>query len=567
VDDLESPSRADRELEWQLDAPDLRPVVHWLEEQAAGSGADDRVTVTPRRTVSQVDVYLDTDDRRFHQAGYSLRIRRTGRRAGGEATLKALESAATAEHGLRNRRELSQELDQPDPLSLAKADGPVAQRVRAVAGRRPLQPLFEVRTRRRVFALEREGLPAGEVAVDETAIRPSSGGRPARLRRVEIEVQDGAGPAVEPLVDRLRAACGLQQAALTKYEAGIQSSRLSPPSAVDLGATEIDRDATIGAVALAVLRRHFGALLAREPGTRLGDDSEELHDMRVATRRLRAAIALFDDFLPADAVRAREDFAWLGQALGAVRDLDVQLEQLEQWLAGVPEPDRHALEHLRAELERQRVAARATMLEVLDSRRYAAFVARFGRLLRTRGHRRTGPAALPARAVAPDLIEQQFAAVRKAAKRISPGSEPADYHRLRIRCKRFRYAIEFLADLYPRETAPVVKRLVALQDILGLHQDADVAIARLRELALDPEAALPPATVFAMGEIAERYRQSMARLRKGVPAAYSNVEGKRWRSFRKAMEQQRPAPPAARAASPTPEAAAPPETKNPPRLS
>ena len=64
--------------------------------------------------------------------------------------------------------------------------------MRAVAGTKPLLPLFEVRTRRRTFSLEAEGLPPGEIALDETAIHPPGGGPPARLRRVEIEVPEAA---------------------------------------------------------------------------------------------------------------------------------------------------------------------------------------------------------------------------------------------------------------------------------------------------------------------------------------------------------------------------------------
>ena len=77
-----------------------------------------------------------------------------------------------------------------------------------------------------------------------------------------------------------------------------------------------------------MLRRQLGVLREKEPGTRLGEDIEELHDMRVATRRLRAALALFSTVLPVRAQTFREELGWLGRVLGAVRDLDVQLDGL-----------------------------------------------------------------------------------------------------------------------------------------------------------------------------------------------------------------------------------------------
>jgi triphosphatase len=342
-------------------------------------------------------------------------------------------------------------------------------------------------------------------------------------------------------VERLRAECGLQAAAFSKYEAGLLVSDLRPSEAEPFGSTAIDpHSSTVGDAGLAVVRRHFAALLQHEPGTRLGEDTEELHDMRVASRRLRAALQLFADVLPTTVMRTEDDLRWIGRTLGDVRDLDVQLEQLTEWQELSVEPDRAALGPLRELLENERALARARMLAVLDSRRYEVFVDRFARAVRARRRRAEGPWSLPVLEAAPNLIENRFRKVRKAGERIHSASEPTDYHRLRIRAKRFRYALEFFSDAYPGETGPLIKRLVALQDALGRHQDAQVAIDRLRTLASARDRPLAKATVFAMGEIAERYRQDMVALRERVPDVYAKVVGKRWRKFDKAMERQRP---------------------------
>jgi triphosphatase len=527
-----------REQEWQFDAVDLRPVMRWLVDPARAKCA---VSIESRGSASQVDVYLDTTDRRFQRAGYALRVRRTGRSraAVAEATLKEIASADTGDRGLRSRREVTQRLKDADSKLLSQSEGPVGERVRAVAGKKKVQPLFEVRTRRRVLAIEADEGPPGEIALDETEIRPAAGGATTRLHRVEIEAPGPVLATLRPFVDELRAACRLQPARLTKYEAGVLTAGLDTvPDG--FGPTSIEPQAPIGRVGLAVLRRHFAVLLAKEPGTRLGDDTEELHDMRVASRRLRAALALFADVLPPSAAKLQEDLSWVGRTLGAVRDLDVQLEQLDGWLGEVPEADRDALAALRSLLESERSVARKAMLDALDSRRYELFVSRFGRLLRSARGRRTGPAALPALAVAPDLIGDRFRAFRKAAKRISGDSPAGDYHRVRIRGKRLRYALEFLSDLYPGRTRPLVKRMVAVQDLLGLHQDAYVAIERLRELSVERGAELPPTTIFAMGEVAERYRRSAAQLRGRFPKAYARATGKRWKAFAKLIEAERP---------------------------
>jgi triphosphatase len=532
---------------WQFDAVDLRPVVRWLDELAEGAESL-AVRINPTGSTSQVEVYLDTDDRRFHGAGYALRVRRAGRGKGArtEATMMELDSITTDPPGERSRHEVSERLQSADPELLAESDGPVAARVRAVAGRKKVRPQFEARTRRRLLSVEAEGLPPGKIVLDEIAIRPAAGGAATRLHRVEIEAPKAALAALRPLVERLQDACRLQPAKLTKYEVGALAAGLKTVPLV-LGSTSVEADAPIGRVGLAVLRRQFAALRAREPGTRLGDDSEELHGMRVASRRLRAALSLFADFLPPSAEKLRGDLRWVAHTLGAVRDLDVQLEQLDGWLPEVPETDRAALLAVRSLLETKRLAARETMLDALDSRRYELFVGRFSRLLRSARGRRSGPASLPARAVAPDLIEERFRALRKAAERVEGDSPAAEYHRIRIRGKRLRYALEFLADLYPGRTRPLTKRVVALQDILGLNQDAEVAIERLRQLAGEHAAELPPDAIFAMGEIAERYRRNAAELRARFPEAYGRVTGKTWKAFAKLIEAERPAPTASTA--------------------
>jgi triphosphatase len=535
---MEAGPGADAEVEWQLDAPDLRPVLRWIEATSA-AGATEGVTIASAHTVNHVDTYLDTADRRLDRAGYSVRLRRS-RRSPAEATLKSLNGAGPT--GPRIRRELAEHVELDDPSAVASAPGAVGERVRALVGSRELVPLFDVQTRRRVFPLVVAGMPSGELLLDDTAIRePGSGRILGRLHRVEVEVPPSAVAAVEGLVDKLQTTFGLQAALLSKYEAALAATGRSRTAPDDFGRTTVEPGDTIGHVGLSVLRRQLAALLAKEAGTRLGDDVEELHDMRVASRRLRAAIALFGDVLPAEAERLRPDLAWVGQTIGAVRDLDVQLQQLDRWTNGLAPSDQDALRRLRSLLEGQRARARAEMLQALDSPRYARLVRRLGTMLRSRSGARTAPA----RAVAPDLVEARHRALRKAKRQIGPDSDAAAFHRLRIAAKRYRYALEFLSDVYPGQTKRLIRQTVALQDVLGAHQDAHVAITRLRDLAGNRGAELGPEAVFAMGEIAGRYSTSMDEVRINVPRIYARLGGKAWKRFHRRIEAQRPGPPLA----------------------
>lgn len=518
------------EIEWQLDAPDLGVVLRWIESSAAAANG---VSIAAGRTLNLVDTYLDTEDRRLERAGYTLRVRREGRLPP-EATLKSLDGASP--DALRIRLELAEELDGDEPDAVARAPGPVGCRVRALVGTRALVPLFDLRTRRRVFPLATAVGPTGELVLDETTIRQTGGRIIGRLRRVELETPETAVVAVRPLVDSLRRVCGLQPAALSKYESGLAAigrERVVPP---DLGLTAIGPDDTIGQVGLAILRRHFATLLANEPVARVGDDAEGLHDMRVASRRLRAAIALFAGFLPTEAERLRPELAWLGQTVGAVRDLDVQLERLDAWTELLPPSDDEALVRLRALLASERDRARAELLDALDSPRYARLVRRFTTMLQTRSGTRTAAA----RAVAPDLVARRHRSLRKAIRSLRGSDDPAAYHRVRIADKRFRYALESLADVYPGETKRLVGRAVALQDLLGEHQDAHVAVERLRDLAATRGDDLGPQTVFAMGELAERHRSRMDAIRRRVPALCPRLLGKAWKRLRKRLEAAGP---------------------------
>ena len=354
------------------------------------------------------------------------------------------------------------------------------------SGTRTLDPVLEVRTRRRPFDLRVDEEIVAEIALDETVISVGQGGRPVRLRRVEVEVVPAWVETLAPLVDRLRDECGLQPATLSKFEAGLLAAGLRIPAPPDLGSTSMAPSPSVGEVAFAVLRRNVAVMLAHEPGTRLGEDIEELHDMRVATRRLRAALAMFSDALPVRAQHLRVELGWLADALGGVRDLDVQLERLAGWTNEVPEEDRGSLSELAQLLDRERDEARDDLLVALDSRRYERLVAGLTAMLRQGPSRRRRRRRHPPSPLCRRWCKSDTAATVKAARRARRSGVATDFHRLRIRGKRLRYALEFVSEVYAGQTTRYVRRVVQLQDALGLMQDAQVAAARLHSVGDRP---------------------------------------------------------------------------------
>ena len=514
------------ESEWQFDAPRLTAAERWLRAGPAAGG----VTVGAPATLRLRDLYLDTRDRKIFRAGFALRIRRTGRRA--EATLKAV---AGREGGFAQRRELTQPLAAATPAGIFAAPGPVADLLRRFTRVRELVVLAEVRTVRRAFPLTHRGAAAGEVTLDRTAlVAPRGAGR--RLLRVEVEVPVARLGALRPFVERLRAAGGLAPAAQSKYEWALGGRAAPPAPAAGLGPTEVTASQGVGEVARAVLRKHFGAVLWHEPGTRLGEDPESLHDMRVATRRMRAALRLFREALPPrETERLRRELRELGQALGRVRDLDVQIEQVEAWRPALLTVPPAALEPLLARLRERRAAAREELIGWLDSPRcrrlFASLRARLGRV----PARRAGGGE-PIRSAGPRLIRRARRRVLEQGRGLTPASPPADLHRLRILGKRLRYALEFLEPVYGPPARPLIRALVEVQDILGLYQDAQVAMAALPALAREPGAGLPEATRAAAAELAQLYAARAASLRAQLPAALAKLGGKEWKELKRVMD-------------------------------
>jgi CHAD domain-containing protein len=338
---------------------------------------------------------------------------------------------------------------------------------------------------------------------------------------------------------RLSEAGALTVAEESRFAWMLRASGLVPRRAPELGPSVVEPGMTAAEAAFAVLRRHCGAFLRHEPGTRVGDDPEHLHDMRVATRRMRAALRVFANALPPDDARLlREELRATADALGTVRDLDVQIEQMETWAASLITVPREAAQPLVDALRRRRGVARERLLEHLDSRRFRLLKALLVRRLRggparqpDRGSPPSG-ASEPIRAMAPRLIRRARRKVVRAAGKIETSSPPAAYHALRIRGKRFRYALEFLEPLHGTPSRRLIEVLVQMQDVLGLHQDAQVSMALLHDL-VQHEAGLPPSCLVAAGEISQMLVARAERLRAEFPEAYRRLRGKRWRSWKK----------------------------------
>lgn len=231
------------------------------------------------------------------------------------------------------------------------------------------------------------------------------------------------------------------------------------------------------------LDRRFEALQGALATIGTRDRVEGIHRARNATRQIRGTLKSFSDLLPARPVaELASDMAWLADALGRVRDLDVHRANLERCLAELPPGAKADIAPYLQSVAAEHARARRALRRSLASDRFARLSAEFSRFL----EREPSRAALR-RALGFSACEgtEQFALrgvrrLRKAGRKMDAGSTPEQLHRLRVRCKRLRYQFQSFEPACGTRLDPAIKELRRLQDALGEHHDAIVAIGRLR---------------------------------------------------------------------------------------
>jgi CHAD domain-containing protein len=496
-------------------------------------GTIDGLVLEPRSTLQIFDTYLDTDDWRIHRAGFALRVRSGSGRS--QATLKSLNSASAQ---VADRRELSETLENSESDSIRQSIGPVGTRIHALSGARVLLPLFEIRTSRQRFAIRREdeAQQLGEIALDETVISRPNGAPQARMQRVEVEALTEAHESLQSLVKKLQNHCALETAIDTKFSHGLKAVGLLPELAPEFVPVAVDASMTMVEAALTNLRRYLFAWRLHEPGARLGDDPEELHDMRVAGRRLEAILRQFRSSLPASFLRIRPTLKTVLRALGHARDLDVALSELETFTRKMPKSDRDSVEPLKQYLVSERNRARARMLSVLDSIWVQKNLQELTSLLASPAAASQQSSPELALDVSPQLIRRRYRKLRKCADLLRSDASMETYHEVRAQVKKLRYTLEAVAVIHGKPADEMLRALRRWQEKLGVLQDAGVAGRRLKAIANAPPKGIPPETSFLMGRLAEHYASVGARARKRYAKAFRRIR-RRWKSLRKKFEE------------------------------
>lgn len=237
---------------------------------------------------------------------------------------------------------------------------------------------------------------------------------------------------------------------------------------------------SIAAVVRSALAGSALRLVGHDPLTRVGDDPEGVHQMRVATRRLRSDTNTFRSLLdPAVVDPLRDELAWLAGLLGAVRDADVLGERLALEVTALSGVDREAGERLLARLVEDRAGAREQLLQAMTSGRYARLLDQVVRI--AQAPPLVGRTKKKARDVGGALVPDR--SLRRAVARLGPEPGNRALHKVRIRAKRCRYAAEALAPVFGPPAERYAAVMARCQDVVGAHNDAVIAQAWLRRAA------------------------------------------------------------------------------------
>ena len=230
----------------------------------------------------------------------------------------------------------------------------------------------------------------------------------------------------------------------------------------------------------------------------------------------------------------RDGLRDVARRLGAVRDLDVQLEGIDTYRADQPVMDQRSLEPLIGSLQQHRDDSRALLIRELDSGAYARFIDDYLDFVRTEG-----AAARPVNASAPHRVRETAPSRIWAAYEQVRSYEPilrwADVptlHDLRIAGKWLRYSLEFVQEPLGDDALPLIAKVTALQDHLGLMNDASVAASMTRTFLVERAGELSSAETAGIGRYLVDREREVGRLRRTIGPTWRRVAGL---SYRRAL--------------------------------
>ena len=370
----------------------------------------------------------------------------------------------------------------------------------------PVQ-LGKLRTWRTGRVIQEEGKFVAEVTLDSVALLRENK-IISRFREMELELQEGKSGHLTFIRKILQKAGSKPKSLQPKI---FQALQLPYP----ITDPQIKPSAPPTEHIRASLQTQINQMLIHDPGTRLGRDSEALHQMRVATRRLRAIIRTVRTFLePEWTKKIRQEVGWIGSLLGEVRDWDVLLESLRKECSDLHSKEERAFLLIQNTFQDEQSMARGRLLEGLGSDRYLALLNTLEDSL----------AHLPFQSEHPtmvDLARKAFAKLEECVESTQGRFLKQELHHTRILVKRARYTVELAEPFLRKQARRFLQQSKSLQEVLGQHQDALVVEHQLlshRALTRSPGVA------FVKGILVERFRNRQKVARQNLPQLWEKLQ-------------------------------------------
>lgn len=332
---------------------------------------------------------------------------------------------------------------------------------------RKLVPIVRLRVWRSGILVRHGRVPVAEVALNHATV-VKQGTAIQHFHELEIERKQGDEASLRTLEQQLRDAGASNHDGRPQFFRALSLPAPIRPNPPEPKAPVVDHLKWS-------LTQHVGWLLAHDPGTRLGAEIESLHQMRVATRRLRAVLRTARPILiPAWVTPLEQELDWLSDLLGPVRDLDVQISYFMGEAAELDQRDCKLLEQFTSHLRSRRETAHQLLLSELSSTRYLGLIQRLRQTAQV-------PPVMELPLTISQLAGRAFKKLRKAIRRLKAAPSDAELHKIRILVKRARYAADLARWVVGKPAVRFIKAARATQDLLGIHQDAIQAERHVRQ--------------------------------------------------------------------------------------
>jgi CHAD domain-containing protein len=470
-------------------------------------------------SVKLVASYWDTTDRRLLRWAHTLRYRQASDGTEDGWTLKLGSPGGSEEPGVLDRREVE---------APGTSEGPPAELSALLIGLlrgAPLSPIATIETQRRTITLGGDREPEETLELSDDRVTSTIEGAPGpSFRQIEAETRPPGSAALLEDVHKRLVERGATRTASSKLER-VLGGRFEP----EILAQPLRPTSSVAALARFAIAKGLVRLRAQDPAVRWGDDDEAVHQARVATRRLRSDLKTLEPILRRDAVqRLRDELAWAGNLLGAVRDLDVLIARVQESATTLSPADRDASTALVTALRDERHRRHRELVEGFDSARYVNLVNALVEAART------PPLSVDsqkrAKPVLRKLVRRAWLRTDRAVAKLDDDPEDAQLHEIRKRTKRARYAAELGQGVFGQPSERFAKRLARLQDVLGELQDTVVAQERLRSLARS-DSGMTRASSFVAGVLAGIEQDAGANARRRWPRAWKSARSRRLRRW------------------------------------